>query len=363
MSDLVRYQPAATAPAISYADMEKMAAVIANSGLFGVKNPVQALALMLVAQSEGLHPATAARDYHVIQGRPSLKADAMLAKFQSAGGKVEWLAYTETRCEAVFSHPQGGKVTVAWTIEMAKAAGLTGKDVWKQFPRAMLRARLISEGIRTIYPAVLCGLYAPEEVADMAEVTGPAETTGPDIKPAQKPAQHPTPPVVPAWPELPALAEIKAKLAAMVTTAAVLEYWQSLRLDNGHPRFAEIRDVFSDARRRIEAAKAAPAPSQPTPPPYDTESAEFLLESMPTAAERDAWLRDEKARMKWADADPIYTALRNVADEMAKKEATPAKREPMNAAPGKAATRESLAAAGFDGKNSTPFDDDLEIIG
>ena len=189
-NDLVRYQPH-PAPVISYSEMEKMAGVIASSGLFGVKNPVQALALMLVAQSEGLHPATAARDYHVIQGRPSLKADAMLAKFQARGGKVDWVAYTETRCEATFSHPQGGKVTVAWTIEMAKNAGLTGKDVWKQFPRAMLRARVISEGIRTVYPGVLVGMYTPEEVGDIApnpaetiEVKGPSETTGPLLAPA-----------------------------------------------------------------------------------------------------------------------------------------------------------------------------------
>lgn len=171
MTDLVKFQPVA----IPYQEMEKMAAVIANSGLFGVKNPVQALALMLVAASEGLHPATAARDYHVIQGRPALKADAMLAKFQAAGGKVEWHEYGAATCKATFSHPQGGKVTIEWTFEMAKAAGLTGKDVWKQYPRAMLRARVISEGIRTVYPAVLCGMYAPEEVRDMVDVDGTAE--------------------------------------------------------------------------------------------------------------------------------------------------------------------------------------------
>ncbi len=74
MTDLVKFQPVA----IPYQEMEKMATVIANSGLFGVKNPVQALALMLVAASEGLHPATAARDYHVIQGRPALKAGDQL---------------------------------------------------------------------------------------------------------------------------------------------------------------------------------------------------------------------------------------------------------------------------------------------
>jgi len=186
MTDLVKFQPAA----IPYQEMEKMAAVIANSGLFGVKNPVQALALMFVAASEGLHPATAARDYHVIQGRPALKADAMLAKFQAAGGKVEWHEYGATSCKATFSHPQGGKVTIEWTFEMAKAAGLTGKDVWKQYPRAMLRARVISEGIRTVYPAVLCGMYAPEEVRDMVDVEGTAEVSAPDY-PQQAPLPEP----------------------------------------------------------------------------------------------------------------------------------------------------------------------------
>ena len=112
-------QPAAM---VSYADMEKMAACMANSKLFGVKEPVQALTLMLIAQAEGLHPATAARDYHVIQGRPSLKADTMLARFQASGGKVEWREYTETVCAATFSHPAGGSVAVEWTLEMAKKA-------------------------------------------------------------------------------------------------------------------------------------------------------------------------------------------------------------------------------------------------
>ena len=70
--------------------IERMAISVAKSGLFGVKNPDQAMALMLIAQAEGLHPAIAARDYHIINGRPALRADAMLARFQNAGGRVEW---------------------------------------------------------------------------------------------------------------------------------------------------------------------------------------------------------------------------------------------------------------------------------
>ena len=165
MNDIVSIQSVPVP--VPYADMERMATVIAQPGLFGVKNPVQALALMLVAQAEGLHPATAARDYHVIQGRPALKTDAMLARFQAASGRVQWHDYSDAVVSATFTHAAGGSVKIEWTIDRAKTAGLTGKDVWKQYPRAMLRARVISEGIRTVYPGVLSGMYAPEEVRDM----------------------------------------------------------------------------------------------------------------------------------------------------------------------------------------------------
>ena len=147
--------------------LERMAQAVSASKLFGITNPEQALALMLVAQAEGLHPATAARDYHIIQGRPSLKADAMLARYLASGGKVEWLSHTDAKVEATFSHPAGGSLTIAWDLARAKTAGLGGKDMWTKYPRQMLRARVISEGIRATNPAVCVGVYTPEEVQDM----------------------------------------------------------------------------------------------------------------------------------------------------------------------------------------------------
>lgn len=151
---------------VSVESIQTMANAVAKSGLFGIKTPDQAMALMLIAQAEGLHPAIAARDYHVIQGRPALKADAMLARFQAAGGKVEWIKYTDEIVAAKISHPQGGTVEVAWTITMAERAGLTKNQTWRQYPRQMLRARVISEGIRTVFPGVAVGVYTPEEVQD-----------------------------------------------------------------------------------------------------------------------------------------------------------------------------------------------------
>jgi len=166
-----------TALSIPINDIERMAVAAAKSGLFGVKTPDQALALMLVAQAEGLHPAAAARDYHVIQGRPALKADALFARFQAAGGTVRWLKYQDDACRAVISHPQGGSVEIEWNIGMAERAGLTGRNpTWKTYPRSMLRSRVISEGVRAVFPGCASGVYTVEEVSDMTGGPAPIST-------------------------------------------------------------------------------------------------------------------------------------------------------------------------------------------
>ena len=156
---------------VPFADMQQMAKAIADSRLFGLTDVNQVLALGMVAQAEGHAFATAARDYHVIQGRPALKADAMMARFQAAGGKVNWEVYTDERVTGNFSHPNGGTLSVTWTIEQARAIGLVKPGSgWQKFPRAMLRSRCISEGIRSVYPGSVTGFYSPEEVQDFEPV-------------------------------------------------------------------------------------------------------------------------------------------------------------------------------------------------
>lgn len=152
---------------VPYEQVQSMATAMAKSGLFGMKTPDQALALMLVAQAEGQHPATIAQDYDIIQGRAARKTHSVMARFQAAGGKVEWHELTDTKADATFSHAQGGSLRMTWTMEQAKRIGLTGKDNWKNYPRAMLRARCIAEGVRAVYPAAIGGLLVAEEASDM----------------------------------------------------------------------------------------------------------------------------------------------------------------------------------------------------
>ena len=147
-------------------EIQIMAKAIAASGLFGVKTPDQALAIMLIAQAEGQHPAIAARDYDIIQGKPAKKSEAMLRDFLKSGGKVEWHTLSDDCADATFSHPSGGSVRMSWDKARAIAAGLGGKEMWKKYPRQMLRARVVSEGVRTVCPMATSGMYVPEEVQD-----------------------------------------------------------------------------------------------------------------------------------------------------------------------------------------------------
>jgi len=152
---------------MQYNDLRSLAQDVASSGMFSINTPQQAMTLMVLAQAEGLHPGAACRDYNLIGGKPSMKAEAMLRRFQESGGRVEWLVYSDEKVEAKFTHPQGGSVTIDWTLERAKKAGLADKAIWKNYPRNMLRARVVSEGVRMVFPAATGGVYTPEEVQDM----------------------------------------------------------------------------------------------------------------------------------------------------------------------------------------------------
>jgi hypothetical protein len=164
-------QVARYVPPYSMRDLDMMADAVVNSHLFGITSKPQALTLMLLAQAEGRHPVLAARDYHIIEGRPSKTAEAMVRDYLASGGEIEWQRLDDECAEAIFSHPRGGtSPPIRWDIPRARQAGLLGRrgDMYSKYPRAMLRSRCVSEGIRTIWPAATSGMYVPEETEEIA---------------------------------------------------------------------------------------------------------------------------------------------------------------------------------------------------
>lgn len=233
---------------IPYSDIAQMGRVMAASKLFGIQNEQQAIALMLLCQSENMHPAVAMRDFHIISGKPALKADAMLARFKAAGGRIRWNEYTDDSVSATFTAPDGDTITVDWTPERVKKAQLGGNAMHQKFPRQMLKARCISEGIRAVYPGVLSGLYAPEEVR---EFTTLAETSGTNLPPPE--------------PELPDVDTLLADLAACQSVNECRVWLPAARQAlNLKPGDALYIDLTARAKARADEilAAAIQAPAQ-----------------------------------------------------------------------------------------------------
>lgn len=144
--------------------------------------PEHVLACVLYGRELGLGPMQALNSIHVIEGRAAASPELMRALVASAGHRIDITENTNTACtmKGVRVDTQA-EATVRWTVEDAKLAGLTHKDNWKKYPRAMLAARCTSELCRLLFPDVIAGLsYTPEEIqsiTDQPTVTPVVEVT------------------------------------------------------------------------------------------------------------------------------------------------------------------------------------------
>ncbi len=142
---------------------------IFKSGIFGLDKPEQGEILAMQCMVEKKSPLELARTYHFIQGQLAIRSDALLAKFHQAGGIVEWGDRTDERVTATFRKGTSSAAIVADMKEYVAngtALGKDGKpkDNWKKWPRRMLTARAISEGVRLIAPECCFGTYTVEEL-------------------------------------------------------------------------------------------------------------------------------------------------------------------------------------------------------
>jgi hypothetical protein len=142
---------------------------IFKSGIFGLDKPEQGEILAMQCMVEKKSPLELARTYHFIQGQLAIRSDALLAKFQQAGGTVAWTERSDEKVKATFRKGTSSADIVADMKEYVgngTALGKDGKlkDNWKKWPRRMLTARAISEGVRLIAPECCFGTYVVEEL-------------------------------------------------------------------------------------------------------------------------------------------------------------------------------------------------------
>lgn len=148
----------------------KMAEMFAASGLMplGLKSPAQVLVALQMGHELGIPPMRAIQNIAVINGKPTLSADLMLA-VAIRTGEVEFFDandVTEERAIVKIKRQGFPTHTSMFSMEDARRAGLAGKGPWQSYPRRMMKARALAFAVRDVFPDVLAGIYTPDEIGD-----------------------------------------------------------------------------------------------------------------------------------------------------------------------------------------------------
>lgn len=164
----------------SYADLMNLAKELVTTGFLpqAVKTPAQAVAIILTGKELGLGPMQSLRSISIIQGKPELAADLQLSLFHRDGGRSKWETLSDTEAVLWLKHPNGDEHTETFSMVDAKRAGISGGQNWQKYPKAMLRSRAITAGLKSVGFEPLTGVYAPGEIGGPEVVEGQAGERG-----------------------------------------------------------------------------------------------------------------------------------------------------------------------------------------
>jgi hypothetical protein len=216
VSDVALWEPTAIARIDSWthvlADVASLAETVAQTDFVPetLRGNVPGItATILYGREIGLPPMQALRSVHLIKGTPALAAEAKRGLALAAGHEIRYDRADGAVC-TVRGRRRGSDPdvwhTVTWTIDAANQLGLTRNPSWRNYPRAMLKARATSELCRDLFADVVGGFATvedydeipagavPETVEDVQAPEKPTRTVGRGRRP-----QAPTaPPAVPS---------------------------------------------------------------------------------------------------------------------------------------------------------------------
>lgn len=235
-----------------------------------VQTPEAAFAIIATGRELGLTAMQSLRTIHVIEGKPTLSADLIAALVKSRRDVCQFFMLVEsTDRVARYKTQRVGEpepTVMSFSIEDAQRAGVTGKDNWKKYPAAMLRARCITALSRAVYPDLAMGIYDPDELAD-APIAPPQA-----YEPVSRTAAT----------EAPAVLVDGSVFASICDAVDAAETAAALNVLARNAQKASRAGGISDAElaevaKRVKAKRAAidgPPPAPPSEPKVDQETGE-----------------------------------------------------------------------------------------
>jgi hypothetical protein len=167
MNDLVDLSPKSLDEAMKLAEILSDSSIVPKDF---IGKPGNVLVAIQWGMELGLKPMQAMQNIAVINGRPSLWGDAVLA-LVLASPVCEYVHEWEENGTAFCKVKRRGKPEdiQSFSEEDAKKAGLIGKQgPWAQYPKRMKKMRARAFTLRDNFADVLKGIQIAEEVMDIA---------------------------------------------------------------------------------------------------------------------------------------------------------------------------------------------------
>lgn len=285
----------------STAEAMELAKTLASSQLIPKafqQRPGDVFVAMMWSHSLGIPIVQGLQGIAVINGKPSLYGDALLAVCMGSGQMAdieETVTGSADNLTATCKVTRRGKptpVVSAFSMADARAAGLLGKPgPWKQYTSRMLKMRARAFALRDAFPDVLSGIASAEEMQDVegtatekatenvAEqvakmprrrsklpVQAPKEGTEAEVVKPAAPAQELPPPPEPepapvSAPEAPAaegeeigLLAMEAKVNACENLGDLYAFFDTLSVAQKADK--SLKAVFVHRREEIQKAAA-----------------------------------------------------------------------------------------------------------
>jgi hypothetical protein len=147
--------------------MRRQAETLVKSGFLpvAINTPEKALAIMQKGRELGIPPMEAMSSINVIQGKPSVSPQLMLALARRTG-EVEDLQMDVSDKVANVTVKRKGQssYTTTFGIKEATDLQLIAKDNYKKQPGVMFQWRALAQNLRVTFPDAIAGLYLVEEM-------------------------------------------------------------------------------------------------------------------------------------------------------------------------------------------------------
>lgn len=177
-------QPKPEMPTVSeFGVMKETASMLVKTGFLpaAIKTPEQAIAIILTGRELGIGTMAALNTINVIQGKPTVSPQLMLALIERSGqlADIQIEPHDGGAIRCTMKRKGRSPHTEYFGDTEAQAMQLAGKDNYKKQKTTMYRWRAVAACARVVFPDVITGLYTPDEmgvdVTDDGELLPPAD--------------------------------------------------------------------------------------------------------------------------------------------------------------------------------------------